>query len=120
MGYGSTYYENGQRVKIGDPSITAARAESLLRATVAGFEKGVDTMTRDDVSQAQFDALVSFAFNVGLGQAGFAGSTLLKKVNKNPNDKTIAAEFARWNRGGGKVLPGLVARRKKESDLYFS
>jgi lysozyme len=61
---------------------------------------------------------VSFAYNVGTG--AFSTSTLLKKVNANPNDLTIRNEFARWIRANGKIVNGLVNRRKKESDVYFS
>ena len=66
----------------------------------------------------QFDALVSFAYNVGT--ANFAKSTLLKKVNANPNDASIRAEFGKWNKSNGRVLKGLVTRRKEEADLYFT
>ena len=66
----------------------------------------------------QFDALVSFAYNVGVGN--FAKSTLLKKVNANPNDPTIRSEFEKWNKANGRVLKGLVTRRKEEADLYFT
>jgi lysozyme len=68
-------------------------------------------------NQNQFDAIVSFAFNVGGG--ALKDSTLLRKARINVNDPSIAYEFSRWNKGGGKILPGLVKRRKKESDLYF-
>ena len=70
------------------------------------------------VSQHQFDALLSFTYNVGTGN--LARSTLLKKVKANPKDPSIRGEFARWVYGGGKRLPGLVRRRKMEADLYFS
>jgi lysozyme len=118
IGYGATYYENGTRVKMTDPPISDDRAESLLRTTLTTYEKAVDSMTRDDISQLQFDALVSFAFNLGVN--ALRGSTLLKKVNTNPGDPAIAAEFAKWVNGGGKKLPGLVRRREAESKLYFS
>jgi lysozyme len=61
---------------------------------------------------------VSFAFNLGSG--ALSKSTLLKKVNANPNDASIGAEFLKWNKAGGKVLAGLTRRRKAESELYFS
>lgn len=61
--------------------------------------------------------MVSFAFNVGLGN--FGKSTLLKKVNVNPVDPTIRNEFLRWNKSGGKVLTGLTRRRESESNLYY-
>lgn len=117
IGYGSTYYEDGTRVKLTDSPITKERALELFKNTLSTYEKGVDSYTRDDVNQYQFDALVSFAYN--LGTQALKGSTLLKKVNKNPNDPTIAAEFAKWVRAGGKVLKGLQLRRQAEAAHYF-
>ena len=73
---------------------------------------------RDDISQSQFDALVSFAYN--LGPNSLKSSTLLKKVNANPSDPTIKDEFLKWTKAGGKVLKGLVLRREAEAALYFS
>lgn len=118
VGYGNTFYENGTKVKITDPSITEQRATELLRHSLKSFEKYVDSYCRDDINQNQFDALVSFCFNVG--PANLKSSTLLKKVNANPNDPTIAQEFLRWNKAGGRALKGLTRRRQAESDLYFS
>jgi len=97
--------------------IDQAQAEVLLKQDISGAERIVSWYV-GRVSQNQFDALVSFVFNVGSGK--FKGSTLLKKVKADPNDPTIADEFKRWVRGGGKVLPGLVKRRTKEAELYFS
>ena len=70
------------------------------------------------ITQHQFDALLSFTYNVGTGN--LARSTLLRKVKANPKDPSIRGEFSRWVYGGGKRLPGLVRRRKMEADLYFS
>lgn len=117
IGYGSTYYEDGTRVKLTDAPITKERALELFKNTLKTYELGVDSFTRDDITQSQFDALVSFAYN--LGTQALKGSTLLKKVNKNPNDPTIATEFAKWVRAGGKVLKGLINRRADEAKLYF-
>lgn len=69
------------------------------------------------LTQHQFDALVSFAFN--LGPAALRSSTLMRKVRQNASDPAIRAEFAKWVNARGKRLPGLVARRKDEADLYF-
>lgn len=117
-GWGSTYYEDGTRVRLTDAPISKERAEELLINTVSTFEKAVDSFTRDDINQNQFDALVSFAYNVGVGN--LKKSTLLRKVNKNPSDASIAKEFMKWNRANGKVLLGLTRRRQEESKLYFS
>jgi len=118
VGYGSTFYENDKKVKLTDPSITEQRASELLLDSLKGFERYVDSYCRDDINQNQFDALVSFCYN--LGPANLKSSTLLKKANVNPNDPTIAQEFLKWNKAGGKALKGLTKRRQAESDLYFS
>ncbi len=118
IGYGNTLYENGKKVSLKDTIITEQRATELLSHSLKNLEQQVDSFCRDDINQNQFDALVSFAFN--LGPYNLKSSTLLKKVNKNPNDPTIRNEFMRWTKAGGKVLKGLVERRKCEADLYFS
>ncbi len=118
VGYGSTFYENDKKVKLTDPSITEQRASELLLDSLKGFERYVDSYCRDDINQNQFDALVSFCYN--LGPANLKSSTLLKKANVNPNDPTIAQEFLKWNKAGGKALKGLTKRRQAESNLYFS
>lgn len=118
IGYGNTFYDDGAKVKMTDPTISEGRAVQLLYFILSNFEKHVDTFCRDDINQQQFDALVCFAYNVGTG--ALKSSTLLRKVNANPNDPTIRAEFLKWTRAGGKVLNGLVRRRTAEADLYFS
>lgn len=118
IGYGNTYYTDGKKVKLTDPSITQAKADELLKFLIQSYEKDVDSFCRDDISQQNFDALVSFAYNCG--PRNLKSSTLLKKVNLNPNDPTIRAEFMKWNKGAGKVLAGLTKRRQAEADLYFS
>jgi lysozyme len=117
IGYGNTFYENGKKVTLADPEITMERAVQLLKFTLKSFEQYVDSYCRDDISQHQFDALTSFCYN--LGPQNLKTSTLLKKVNTNPLDASIAAEFKKWNKAGGKVLQGLVKRRASESELYF-
>lgn len=117
IGWGSTYYKDGKKVKEGDV-ITQGEADALLLTTLENYEKAVDSFTRDDINQNQFDALVSFAYNCGTH--ALKNSTLLKKVNANPNDPNIVNEYHKWTRGGGKVLTGLVRRRKEESELHFA
>lgn len=118
IGFGSTYYEDGTKVKLTDSPITQERATELLEALLVSYERSVDSYCVDTINQYQFDALCSFAYNCGVGN--LKSSTLLKKVNKNPNDPTIKDEFLKWNKGGGKVLSGLTKRRIEEAQLYFS
>lgn len=117
IGYGATYYEDGSKVKLTDPPINEERAMHLLMNVLVSYEKAVDSFCRDDINQNQFDALVSFAYNVGVN--ALKSSTLLKVLNKNPNDPEIRTQFMRWNKGGGRVLKGLTRRRAAEADLYF-
>jgi lysozyme len=118
IGYGNTFYPDGKKVSMSDSPINESQATDLLKNTLITFEKYVDSFTRDDINQNQFDALVSFAYN--LGPANLKSSTLLKKVNANPNDPSIRNEFLKWVRAGGRTLQGLVRRRTAEADLYFS
>lgn len=115
IGYGSTMYEDGRRIKLGDV-IPLERAEMLFEWEVDKKAKVIDAIDLK-VTQSQFDAIVSFAYNVGVG--ALRKSTLLKKVKANPNDKSIAAEFLKWNKSGGKAMAGLTRRRQAEADLYF-
>lgn len=117
IGYGSTFYEDGSKVKLGDV-ITIDRADKLLFNTVAEFEKLVKAAIGRDVNDNQLGALTSFAFNVGMGN--FRKSTLRKMVIANPNNPAIRAEFQKWVKANNVVLKGLQARRNAESDLYFS
>lgn len=118
IGYGATYYPNGQKVKLTDAAIDEKHATLLLEAMLVPYEKSVDSFCRDDINQNQFDALVSFAYN--LGTSALKNSTLLKKVNTNPNDPAISKEFAKWVNAGGRRLEGLVKRRKEEAKIYFT
>lgn len=117
VGYGTTIYSNGIKVTLKDTPITEQQAEEFLAHDLIYFEKQVDTYTTDAVNQNQFDALVSFAYNCGVGN--LKSSTLLKKVNVNPNDPTISNEFLKWNKAAGKPLKGLTNRRVAEATLYF-
>lgn len=112
IGYGST----GPHVKPG-MVITPKEAEDLLRKDVSRFEACVDKQVTVPLSQNQFDALVSFAFNLGCGN--LASSTLLRKLNVK-DYKGASLEFVKWNRAGGKVLAGLTRRREAEKALFLS
>lgn len=97
--------------------ITQAEADRLLDEDLDLFERGVSRLVTVELTQGQFDALVCFAFNLGLGALG--QSTLLKMVNAGDFDGA-AAQFSRWNKAAGKVLPGLVNRRLAEAQLFQS
>lgn len=117
IGYGATYWLDGSKIVIGQ-TITEEKAVELLKAMLVSYNKAVDSMTRDDITQSQFNALVSFAYNCGIN--ALKGSTLLKKVNLNPNDPFIEKEFLKWNKANGKPLSGLTNRRIAESKMYFN
>jgi len=116
IGYGNTYYADGSKVKQGD-TISKSEAEDLFSKILDQFSSKVSSTITSQINQCQFDALVSFTYNVGI--ASLKKSTLLKKVNANPDDESIRDEFMKWTKAGGKVYNGLVKRRKDEADYYF-
>jgi len=97
--------------------ITEKEAERLLRWDLDWAEEAVRDHVKVDITQPQFDALVSFTYNVGAG--AFRGSTLLRKLNAGDHEGA-AQEFKRWNKGGGRVIQGLVNRRADEERLFRS
>ena len=99
------------------PALTEQQAEQMLAEDLESREDRLNSL-KLNLNQGQYDALISFIYNVGF--ANFLSSTLLKKIRINPGDPSIAYEFSRWNKASGKILQGLVKRRKAESDLYFS
>ena len=110
IGYGHT----GMDVSIG-MRITDGQAERLLAKDCGKTEHFINALVDVQLNQNQFDALVSFTFNVGVG--ALEDSTLLKKLNsKDYNGAKL--EFLRWNKAAGKVLHGLTARRIEESELF--
>lgn len=111
IGYGHT-----KGVKLGQV-ITEAEAEQFLIEDLKTSEQEIDRHNLQ-LNQNQFDALVSFVFNVGAGN--FRSSTLLRRVKLNPDDRDIENQFKRWAYAKGRVLPGLVKRRNDEAKLYFS
>ena len=124
IGWGNTSYENGTRVKQGD-KISQHRADELFSRIAQKFVNDVNFLTKNiQLRQHQFDALVSFAYNVGSDidadaiPEGLGDSTLLKYVLADPDDPRISGEFVKWNKAGGKVLAGLTRRRKAEANLY--
>jgi lysozyme len=115
IGWGSTMYDNGEPVKIGDV-ISKARAEDLLNYEVRHFADKINRLELG-LNQNQFDSIVSLVYNIGIG--AFRKSTILRLISQNPNSLDIAVQFGRWIYGGGKMLPGLVKRRADEMELYY-
>ena len=116
IGWGSTMYTDGKRIKLGDV-ITQTQADELFVFEIMS-KSNVLTAMNLKINQNQYDSLCSFIYNLGMGS--FNSSTLLKKIKLNPKDESIRAEFMKWINNDGKVLKGLIRRRKAEADLYFS
>jgi len=118
VGYGTIMYPNGIKVKEGD-ICTQDEAVTFLKYEVILKSQSVNAFTSNyNLTQNQFDALVSFAYNLGVG--ALQKSALLKKIKHNPNDPSIEVEFMKWVNAGGKKIKGLVKRRQQEATLYFT
>ena len=118
IGWGNTFYEDGTKVTLKDKPITEERALKLLEVVAnRDFADKIFPSIKVKVTQSQFDAMVSLAYNIGAG--AFLKSTLLKKVNAG-DFAGAGEEFLRWNKAGGKVVLGLTRRRKKEKQLFLS
>ena len=111
IGYGSTTNI------VPGMTIDEAEADRLLRSDLMTAVECVDESVEVEVTQEQFDALVSFVFNVGCG--AFKASTLLKLLNAG-HKEAARQQFARWTKDNGKVLPGLVKRRAAEAELFLA
>lgn len=116
IGIGTTIYPSGKKVTMADPCISLNIAQQYVADHISATEDELSHKL-PGLNQNQFDALVSFIYNVG--DAAFEDSTLLKVATENINDPEIRNQFMRWNRAGGKVLNALTLRRKQEADLYF-
>lgn len=115
IGYGATFYENGIRVTLKDPPITRDRAEALLLWMVRTiYLPAVLKLCPNVDTPGRLAALIDFVFNLGAGR--LAASTLRKRVNAD-RWAEVPAEIRKWNRGGGRVLRGLVLRREAEAVL---
>lgn len=128
IGWGNTFFENGTPVKEGD-AITQQRADSLFLFVLARFEDQAQKAITSEVNENQFSAFVSALYNIGAGSSQKSGlirlkdgqpSTLLRKINANPNDLTIRDEFLKWVSPGTAFTNGLRRRREAEANLYFS
>lgn len=116
IGYGNTMYPNGERVTMDDPEISEEEATEMLMDTIKSVEKQVKNVLEVKLKAHQLAALISFTYNLGIGN--LSNSTLLAWLNSNPDFVRIPEQFRRWNKGGGKVLKGLVRRREAEIELW--
>ncbi len=118
IGYG-TVIDTVEEQYLKTKTLTQQEANDLLAKELGFYEKEVAKLITKTITDNQFAALVSFAFNCGVGN--LRKSTLLKRVNQNPNDFVqIKAQFNLWNKANGKVLAGLTRRREAEAKLYFT
>lgn len=118
IGYGTTYYLNGDRVSMEDARIDEPTASRLFLAILnQKLCPELDRWIQPNVTSNQFSALGSLAYNIGMGN--FKESTALLETNQG-NFKAAAEAFLLWNKEKGVILPGLISRRKAESELYLT
>jgi lysozyme len=123
IGYGTTLYHDGIRVKPGDVLANQTQADALFKNTLGQYENAVNGLVKIPLSQNQFDALVSFTYNVGTG--ALKESTLLVKLNEK-NYAEAATHFLAWDKitdphtGKKVVCDTLAQRRKEESQLFLT
>lgn len=115
IGFGTTIYPNGIRVKKGD-TCTEAQAKAYMAHDLKKFESAINNAVTVPINQNQFDALVSLAYNIGIG--AFSKSTLVKKLNAG-DIRGAAEQFDAWVNAGGKRMQGLVNRRAKEKEVFL-
>ncbi|WP_343500425.1 lysozyme [Enterobacter hormaechei] len=115
IGYGWTQPVDGKPIRAG-MTIKQETAERLLKTGLVSYESDVSRLVKVGLTQGQFDALVSFTYN--LGARSLSTSTLLRKLNSG-DYAGAADEFLRWNKAGGKVLNGLTRRREAERALFL-
>lgn len=118
IGFGFTYYpDTGERVTMDDKPLSPERGREILKAMLVRYEAAVNSLVTQPLTQSQFNALVSFCYNVGPG--AFSRSTLLKVINRDPCDyPAIKYQLFRWNKAGGKKSNGLIFRRGVEYNRY--
>lgn len=114
IGYGNTYYPGGKKVTMKDSSISKEKGIELFSSVLPSYEKIVNNKIKVNLTQNQFDALVSHTYNTG------GSDNLFSLINKNADPAIIKDWFiSRYVTAGGKVLNGLIKRRKEEADLFF-
>jgi lysozyme len=109
---GNTFYLDGKKVTMQDKPLTNREALKLGKVVSDNFAKQIFALLKKEVNQNQFNALVSLSYNIGIN--GFTTSTVLKRVNINPNDPTIGKAFMMWTKN-----KKLIGRRKSEVEQYF-
>lgn len=123
IGVGFTTYLDGTKVAMQDPPLDDIQIDRILDQKLNEFSRGVKTILGSELlavmPQQSIDALISFAYNLGIGN--LQKSTLLKKIKADKNDlPAIKAEFMKWVYAGGKVVKGLQRRREDEFEMYMS
>ena len=116
IGIGSTFYENGTKVKMTDKKISVARAYELAGKVLEDFTKSIAKEIKVELKQNQVDALISFTYNIGVG--AFKRSTCLRKLN-NKDYKGAADAMLLFNKVNGVINKGLVNRRDRERKLFL-
>lgn len=117
IGYGTTRYPDGSKVSLNDPEITETQAREYLEHEMNKAAAAIESSAQVTLNDNEFAALVCFSYNVGI--AAFQGSTLLKMLNANQDRTAVADQLLRWNKAGGKELPGLTRRRQAERSLFL-
>jgi len=117
IGIGSTRYSDGSAVKQGQTLANEEAALLLLSKTLAPYEHAVNAI-KVELTQNEFDALVSLTYNIGAGN--LASSTLVKMLKAGDNKAEIAKQFLRWDKANGKPLTGLTRRRNAEAELFLT
>lgn len=117
VGVGHLIGDGKKLPKEWNKEFTDEEVDNILCDDLERFEIGIQRLTKVSLTQSQFDALVSFSFNVGLGN--FQSSTLRSKLNRGDYEGA-SNEFPKWRKAGGKILPGLVKRRADERALFLS
>lgn len=117
VGYGNTVnLDTGMPIKKGD-KISKETAIKWLNSEISFLQDRIKKLVKVPINQNQLDAITSLVYNIGIG--AFSKSTLLRLLNANASKIEVAAQFLRWNKAGGKVLPGLTNRRQSEHNLFL-
>lgn len=117
IGYGTTVYPNGNRVKLWE-KCSQEEAETFLHAEIDRILVAISETVTAPLTENQICALISFTYNLGVGC--LKRSTMVKLINGGASKEAIAAQFARWVKAGGVEVEGLVKRRAAEAELFIS